>query len=117
MSSANANVSTRAQISAKAKKHAKLAPKKKAAHGNKASANIMKEVEADQILSDLTGCQKGPRYMFVKLIWRYIKAHGLQKPTDGRIVIPDEGLAKLMGTQGKESNAYKMTYIFAHNFF
>ena len=75
---------------------------------NKGHANLKKEMEGDDILVELTGKTSATRGEYVKLIWKYIKDNKLQKASDGRVIVPDEKLAKLMGVQGHEMNAFLM---------
>ena len=84
----------------------------KAKHGKHAKAknnNLMKKVEGDEILVKLTGRKYGARHEYVKQVWKYIKKHNLQTEGDGRIIVPDEKLATLMGNEGKEMNAFTMS--------
>ena len=41
-------------------------------------------------------------------VWQYIKAHNLQTQRDGRLIVPDETMARLMGTLGQPINAFTM---------
>ena len=85
----------------KVKKHRKTTT-------NRGHANLKKEMEGDDILVELTGKVSATRGEYVKLIWKYIKDNKLQKKGDGRVIVPDEKLAKLMGVQGQEINAFVM---------
>ena len=82
--------------------------KRRAKTQNKGHANLKKEMEGDDILVELTGKASATRGEYVKLIWKYIKDNRLQKAGDGRIIVPDEKLAKLMGVQGQEMSAFVM---------
>lgn len=82
---------------------------------NRGHQNLKKIVKADEILHDISGLQYGARSDYVRLVWKYIKDHYLQDAMDGRIVVPDYRLSKLMGQQGENFNAYKMLrHIEAH---
>ena len=82
---------------------------------SKRGQNILKKVQGDEVLAKLTGLKSGPRCEYVKQIWRYIKKHQLQTKEDGRIITPDNGLAKLMGVEGQRINAFTMArYIEKH---
>ena len=76
--------------------------------GNKGWANIRKEVRGDEVLVEVTGLASGTRAQYVKGVWQYIKANNLQSQRDGRIIVPDATLARLMGTQGQPINAFTM---------
>ena len=82
---------------------------------SKRGTNIMKKVQGDQVLVKLTGLKSGARCEYVKQIWYHIKKHQLQTTEDGRIITPDNALAKLMGVEGKKMNAFTMMrYIEKH---
>lgn len=57
----------------------------------------MKPFRLSDDLAALVGTDRLARPTCTKLLWVYIKAHSLQKPGDGRIVIPDEKLATVLG--------------------
>ena len=75
---------------------------------NKGWANSQKEMRGDQVLLELTGLATGTRGQFVRGVWQYIKANNLQERYDGRMIVPDETMAMLMGTQGQPINAFTM---------
>ena len=75
---------------------------------NKGWANSQKEMRGDQVLLELTGLATGTRGQFVRGVWQYIKANNLQQRYDGRMIVPDETMARLMGTQGQRINAFTM---------
>ena len=82
---------------------------------NKGWANIRKEVRGDEVLVEVTGLASGTRAQYVRGVWQYIKTNNLQMPHDGRRVIPDATLARLMGIQGQPMNAFTMLrYIERH---
>jgi DNA topoisomerase-1 len=57
-------------------------------------------------------CSRG---QIVRLIWRYIKDHNLQKQGNGRIFVPDQALARVVGNEGQELDGFKMmAYLNAH---
>ena len=68
----------------------------------------MGKVQGDEVLVKLTGLKSGARCQYVKQIWRYIKKHQLQTKEDGRVIIPDKALSKLMGVEGKKFKAFTM---------
>ena len=75
---------------------------------SKRGANIMGKVQGDEVLVKLTGLKSEARCQYVKQIWRYIKKHQLQTKEDGRVIIPDKALSKLMGVEGKKFKAFTM---------
>ena len=90
------------------RRQARKVKKQKRKTPNKGHANLKKKMEGDDILVELTGKTSATRGEYVKLIWKYIKDNKLQKAGDGRVIVPDEKLAKLMGVQGQEMNAFLM---------
>jgi chromatin remodeling complex protein RSC6 len=44
----------------------------------------------------------------VRLIWNYIKRHNLQKPENGRIILPDQRLGALTGEPGVDFYGFKL---------
>lgn len=77
---------------------------------NKGHKNVLKTVKADKILANITGKQRASRSEFVRLVWKYIKEHHYQNPSDGRQVYIDENLSYLMGQRGEFFNAFKMLH-------
>jgi len=88
---------------------------KRASGPNKGSTNIQQKVQGDKVLQKLTGLKSASRAQYVSRIWKYIKDNKLQKPGDGRIVIPDKKMATLTGHKGQEMNAFTISkYIEQH---
>lgn len=48
-------------------------------------------------LKDVVGVSEVTRPQLQKLIWAYIKERKLQDPKNGKIIIPDAKLAKVLG--------------------
>ena len=89
--------------------------RRKRSENNPGYGNMTKEVSGDQVLEDLTGLAQATRPQYVRLLWQYIKRENLQLKTDGRVIIPDERFARLMGQVGVAINAFRMTkYIEEH---
>ena len=87
--------------------------KKSKAKTNKGWENLNIEVEGDEVLLELTGLASATRAQYVQAIWAYIKDNKLQSARDGRMIVPDEKLAKLTGRD--EISAFSMpTYIERH---
>ncbi len=82
---------------------------------NKGWTNTQKEMRGDEVLVEVTGLASGTRAQYVRGVWQYIKANHLQTPNDGRRIIPDATLARLMGIEGEQFNAFTMLrYIERH---
>ncbi len=80
--------------------------KKTKRRGNPKAFN--KKLQCDTALVDVIGVREATRAQIVKRIWTYVKAHKLQDPKDGRYIIPDAKLARVMGKKGKRINGFKM---------
>jgi len=70
--------------------------------------SIHQKFRADEHLERVTGEQFATRAQFVSLVWKYIKENNLQTKEDGRVIVPDETLSRVMGQQGEQINAFKM---------
>ena len=89
--------------------------KRRRATTNKGWTNTQKEMRGDEVLVAVTGLASGTRGQYVRGVWQYIKANHLQTPNDGRRIIPDATLARLMGIEGQQFNAFTMLrYIERH---
>ena len=86
----------------------KRPPPRKLVRENRGHGNMTRLVRGDDVLVGLTEVAEASRPQYVRLIWQYIKQHNLQKEGDGRIIIPDQRLSRLMGEEGKEINAFTM---------
>ena len=78
--------------------------------------SILQQIHhADPILERIAGKAMATRSGFVKLIWSYIKRNQLQKPGQGRTIIPNKEFAEFMGSEGQEINGFTMArYIEQH---
>lgn len=65
-------------------------------------------------LAAVVGADELPRNQVSKAVWAYIKEHKLQDPNDGRMILPDEKLAKLFGSSDP-MQMFKMTAILNKN--
>lgn len=83
------------------KTSAKKTPAKKAASGFKTP------MKPSAALAAIVGSKPLPRTQVTKKLWAYIKSHKLQSKTDGRMIIPDSKLAKVLGS--KQISMMKMT--------
>jgi chromatin remodeling complex protein RSC6 len=82
---------------------------------NKGWTNTQKEMRGDEVLVEVTGLASGTRAQYVRGVWQYIKANHLQIPNEGRRIIPDATLARLMGIEGRPFKAFTMLrYIERH---
>ena len=59
---------------------------------------FMKPHDLTPELEAVVGKGPLPRPEITSKLWVYIKAHKLQKPGAGRIIVPDATLAKVMGS-------------------
>ena len=84
-------------------------PKRRAySRPNRGTSKMYECLEADGTLAAITGKNFATRSEFLRLTWAYIKKNNLQKPGNGRIVIPNEQLAGLLGNEGREVNGFTM---------
>lgn len=74
----------------------------------KKSPKEQKQISMSAPLVDLLGTTELPRADILKKVWDYIRAHNLQDPKDKRTILPDEKLAKVLGTKDPVS-MFKMT--------
>ena len=82
---------------------------------NRGHLNLNREYYVDSVLETIIGQPRASISQMVRLIWNYIKQHNLQKPGNGRIIIPNADLAKFMGEEGQEINGFAMAkYISQH---
>ena len=70
--------------------------------------NLQKRFRVDPVLEAIIGTQWTTRPEAVRLIWYYVKRHNLQKPGNGRIILPDQRLEALTGEPGKEIHGFKL---------
>jgi chromatin remodeling complex protein RSC6 len=63
----------------------------------------MKPVQPDDTLARVVGTQPQPRTEITRRLWRYIKAHELQDPRDGRVIRPDPPLRRVLGGKSRVS--------------
>jgi chromatin remodeling complex protein RSC6 len=69
----------------------------------------------DDVLRAIIGRAMTTRPEAVRLVWNYIKRNNLQKPENGRIILPDQRLGALTGEPGVEFSGFKlMTHIQRH---
>jgi chromatin remodeling complex protein RSC6 len=67
-----------------------------------------KKLQVSAELQAIIGKPRASRSQVVKLIWRYIRVHKLQKKDNGRIFVPDQKLARVVGNEGRELDGFKM---------
>lgn len=65
----------------------------------KLPAALAKKLKPDEVLVAIAGSGSKSRAEFTKAIWVYIKKHGLQDKSDGRVIVAskDAALKKLLG--------------------
>ena len=72
------------------------------------SPALSKPVKPDEALAAVVGSDELPRPEVVKKIWDYIKAEGLQDPTNRRMINADDKLRPIF--DGKQQvNMFEMT--------
>ncbi len=69
---------------------------------------ISKVVQVDDALFNIIKVRECSRSEIVKRVWRYVRRHNLQDPTDGRFFCPDHKLSQVMGEVGERQNGFKM---------
>ncbi len=69
---------------------------------------FMKPVQVSDTLSELIGQGPMPRTEVTKKLWDYIKKHKLQDPQNKRNIVPDQKLAKVLGST-QPIDMFKMT--------
>jgi len=74
----------------------------------KTNSAFMKPMNVSSELAAVVGKGPMPRSEVVKKLWVYIKAHGLQDPTNKRNINADETLKKVFGGKGVV-NMFEMT--------
>lgn len=72
------------------------------------TARKMPAVELSEELSNFVGAKEMSRGDVTKAVWAYIKEHNLQDEKDKRMIVPDEKLAKIFGSNDP-INMFKMT--------
>ena len=85
------------------------APKKPAVKGAKVDAPkagakpnaLQQPLQPSDELATIVGSGQMPRGEVVSKVWVYIKANKLQDPADGRQIVPDEALKKVLGGKAK----------------
>lgn len=83
---------------ATAKKSAKKSTKSEKAE-KKPRKSTMPAQKLSPELSDVLGKSELSRSEATKVLWVYIKEHNLQDPSNKRLIVPDEKLAKVFGSK------------------
>ena len=81
---------------------------------NRGYRNLYRAFRVDPVLEAVIGTQITTRPNAVRLIWNYIKRNNLQKPGQGRIILPDARLAALTGDPGEFNGFSLATHIQRH---
>jgi chromatin remodeling complex protein RSC6 len=76
---------------------------KKAAAKQTTNQGLMKAVQPSAELAAIVGNTPLPRTEITKRLWDYIKAHGLQDPSNKRMINADAKLRPLFGGQEQVS--------------
>ena len=96
-------------IAKEMKQARKLAAAKMKRAGNRAPAGFIKPTLISDELAKFLGKPNGemmPRTAVTKEITSYIKAHSLQDPSNGRTIIPDAALSKLLKIKKDDTLTY-----------
>jgi chromatin remodeling complex protein RSC6 len=75
---------------------------------------ILQPVQPDDLLARVVGATPQPRPELTRRMWRYIKAHRLQDPEDGRVIRPDSTLRRVVGDKRRVSMFELARHINAH---
>ena len=65
----------------------------------KKKSALSRPVQVSDALAEIVGKGPMPRTEVTKKLWDYIKKYNLQKATEKRIIMPDQKLSKVIGTQ------------------
>lgn len=87
---------------------------KKETKAKKKSPRKMPPCRLSKELQELIDADEIPRTEVIKKVWEYIKARGLQDPLNKKTIIPDEKLAKVLGSQDP-INMFKMTSLLSQH--
>jgi upstream activation factor subunit UAF30 len=74
----------------------------------KPTSTFMKPMTISPELAEIIGDGPYPRTEVTKLVWEYIKEHGLQDAKDKRVIVADSALRKVFGGQSRV-DMFKMT--------
>ena len=80
--------------------------------GNKPNA-LQQPLQPSDELAAVVGSEALPRGEVVSKVWAYIKANKLQNPDDGREILADEKLEKVMGK--KKVTMFEMNKLLAQH--
>lgn len=69
---------------------------------------FMKPVHVSEALAEIVGAGPMPRTEITKKLWDYIKKHKLQAHDNKRNIVPDQKLAKVLGST-QPIDMFKMT--------
>jgi chromatin remodeling complex protein RSC6 len=78
----------------------------------KGEGTFMKPLVPSEALAKITGPAALPRTEITKLVWDYIKKHGLQDPANKRMINADETLKPIFGGKSQVS-MFEMTALLA----
>lgn len=74
----------------------------------KKNTAFMKPVQPSEELAAIVGSGLLPRTEVTKKVWEYIKKHKLQDPNNKRNIVPDQKLARVLGSTAP-IDMFKMT--------
>jgi chromatin remodeling complex protein RSC6 len=73
-------------------------------------SKVSKELPVSTDLQAVIGRPRASRGQIVSLIWRYIRDHRLQNRDNGRLFVPDQTLAKVVGNEGQLLDGFKIIF-------
>jgi chromatin remodeling complex protein RSC6 len=71
---------------------------------------VTKELRVSADLQAVIGRPRASRGQIVSLIWRYIRDHRLQNRDNGRLFVPDQTLARVVGNEGQLLDGFKIIF-------
>jgi chromatin remodeling complex protein RSC6 len=74
----------------------------------KKNSAFMKPIQVSETLAEIVGHGPMARTEVTKKLWDYIKKHKLQDPNNKRNIVPDQKLAKVLGSN-QPIDMFKMT--------
>jgi upstream activation factor subunit UAF30 len=97
---------------AKADAPPKGTPVEKPKAGQKPNA-LQQPLQPSEALAAVVGEGAMPRGEVVSKVWEYIKAHKLQSPKDGRVIVADDKLRRVFGQD--QATMFEMNKLLAQH--
>ena len=109
---AAAKEAAKAPKAAKAEAPPKGTPVGKPKAGQKPNA-LQQPLQPSEALAAVVGGGAMPRGVVVSKVWEYIKAHKLQSPKDGRVIVADDKLRRVFGQD--QATMFEMNKLLAQH--